>query len=151
MQGILRRNTWVNQINHFDILRQFLLQHTAKHGLATAYFTNHLDDTLAVKDRIAQGVKDCTAVTTRIKQVCVRSNLEGWLVKAKIIVIHGYGIFIESRWILLDYGDVVIHLFDPDTRSYYGLEDLWSEAKRVPFEPREPGGENDSAELPRKG
>ena len=62
--------------------------------------------------------------------------------------IEGYD---ESRWILLDYGDVVIHLFDPDTRSYYGLEDLWSEAKRVPFEPREPGGENDSAELPRKG
>jgi len=49
--------------------------------------------------------------------------------------IEGYG---ESRWILLDYGDVVIHLFDPDTRSYYGLEDLWGEAKRVPFEPRRP-------------
>ena len=47
----------------------------------------------------------------------------------------------ESRWILLDYGDVVVHLFDPETRAYYGLEDLWSRAKRVPFEPREPGGD----------
>lgn len=56
--------------------------------------------------------------------------------------IEGYQ---ESRWILLDYGDVVIHLFDEETRSYYGLEDLWGEAKRVPFEPRSglaaPGGE----------
>lgn len=48
--------------------------------------------------------------------------------------IEGYG---ESRWILLDYGDVVIHLFEPETREYYALEGLWAEAKRVPFEPRE--------------
>lgn len=52
--------------------------------------------------------------------------------------IEGYD---DSRWILLDYGDVVIHLFDPDTRSYYGLEDLWGQAKRVPFEPRQPDGD----------
>jgi ribosome-associated protein len=48
--------------------------------------------------------------------------------------IEGY---VESRWILLDYGDVVIHLFDADTREYYALEELWANAKRVPFEPRE--------------
>lgn len=46
--------------------------------------------------------------------------------------IEGYQ---ESHWILLDYGDVVVHLFDDNTRSYYGLEDLWSDAPRVPFEP----------------
>lgn len=45
--------------------------------------------------------------------------------------IEGYE---ESRWILLDYGDVVIHLFDRETRSYYALEDLWGQAKRVPYE-----------------
>ncbi len=49
--------------------------------------------------------------------------------------IEGY---VESRWILLDYGDVVIHLFEPQTRDYYAIEQLWSQAKRVPFEPREP-------------
>ena len=47
--------------------------------------------------------------------------------------IEGYD---ESRWILLDYGDVVIHMFEPDTRAYYALEQLWAQAKRVPFEPR---------------
>jgi ribosome-associated protein len=47
--------------------------------------------------------------------------------------IEGYE---ESRWILLDYGDLVIHLFEPETREYYALEQLWSQAKRVPFEPR---------------
>ena len=47
--------------------------------------------------------------------------------------IEGYE---ESRWILLDYGDLVVHLFEPETREYYALEQLWSHAKRVPFEPR---------------
>jgi ribosome-associated protein len=37
---------------------------------------------------------------------------------------------------LLDYGDVVVHMFDAETRAYYAIEDLWAEAKRVPFEPR---------------
>lgn len=37
----------------------------------------------------------------------------------------------ECRWILLDYGDVVIHLFDAETRGFYDLENLWAEAKRV--------------------
>lgn len=45
--------------------------------------------------------------------------------------IEGYE---ESRWILLDYGDVVIHLFDPPTREYYALEDLWAGARRVPLD-----------------
>ena len=48
--------------------------------------------------------------------------------------IEGYE---ESRWILLDYGDVVIHLFEPETREYYALEELWGQAKRVPFQPRD--------------
>ena len=42
--------------------------------------------------------------------------------------IEGYS---ESRWILLDYGSVVIHLFETDTRDFYGLENLWSDAERV--------------------
>ena len=42
--------------------------------------------------------------------------------------IEGYE---ASRWILLDYGDVVVHLFEPEKRSYYALEDLWGQAKRI--------------------
>ena len=44
--------------------------------------------------------------------------------------IEGYN---ESRWILLDYGSVVIHMFDAETRAFYALEDLWSDARRVPL------------------
>lgn len=39
----------------------------------------------------------------------------------------------ESRWIVLDYGSIVIHLFDEDTRKYYRLEELWADSPRVTF------------------
>jgi ribosome-associated protein len=42
--------------------------------------------------------------------------------------IQGYQ---ASRWIVQDYGDVVVHVFDPDSRTYYALEDLWADAPRV--------------------
>ena len=34
----------------------------------------------------------------------------------------------EARWILLDYLDVIVHIFTPDAREYYRLEQLWGEA-----------------------
>ncbi len=37
----------------------------------------------------------------------------------------------ESRWIVLDYGTVVIHLFDEETRDFYSLEALWADATKV--------------------
>jgi ribosome-associated protein len=36
-----------------------------------------------------------------------------------------------SQWILMDFGDVVAHIFRSDIREHYGLEKLWSDAKRV--------------------
>jgi ribosome-associated protein len=37
----------------------------------------------------------------------------------------------DSHWILLDYGSIVIHLFDEKSRDFYRIEDLWAGAKRV--------------------
>lgn len=44
--------------------------------------------------------------------------------------IEGYD---ESRWIVLDYGSVVVHLFDDETREFYDLESLWADGKPVPL------------------
>jgi ribosome-associated protein len=38
---------------------------------------------------------------------------------------------VDSGWLLLDYGDVVVHIFAPAERDYYQLEQLWSQAEPV--------------------
>jgi ribosome-associated protein len=37
----------------------------------------------------------------------------------------------SARWVLIDYGSVIVHLFAPEEREYYGLERLWSQAAQV--------------------
>jgi ribosome-associated protein len=37
----------------------------------------------------------------------------------------------EGRWILIDYGDFVVHVFSEDARTYYDLEQIWGDATRV--------------------
>jgi ribosome-associated protein len=45
--------------------------------------------------------------------------------------IEGYE---ASKWVVQDYGDVVVHVFDPDARQYYALEELWADAGQVEWE-----------------
>lgn len=49
--------------------------------------------------------------------------------------------FHASTWIILDYVDVVVHVFHRETRSYYNLERLWSDAKASAIEDKVPATE----------
>jgi ribosome-associated protein len=37
----------------------------------------------------------------------------------------------EGKWIVIDYGDIIVHLFEPETRKYYALEELWGKGIRI--------------------
>jgi ribosome-associated protein len=41
-------------------------------------------------------------------------------------------------WVLLDYDDVIVHIFDPETRTFYGLDRLWGDAPRLSWEESPP-------------
>ncbi len=38
-----------------------------------------------------------------------------------------------ARWVLMDYGDIIIHIFSEETRTFYELEKLWIDAPRIPI------------------
>lgn len=40
----------------------------------------------------------------------------------------------EGRWVLLDFGDIVVHVFHEEDRSYYALERLWRDCPAIPLE-----------------
>ena len=43
----------------------------------------------------------------------------------------------EARWVLMDYLDLVVHVFTPETRDFYRLEDLWGDQPRIVLDPEE--------------
>lgn len=53
--------------------------------------------------------------------------------------IEGYD---EGSWILIDFVDLVVHIFLPQTREYYNLEMLWSDMPRIQFDDEEEPHEN---------
>jgi len=62
----------------------------------------------------------------------IASAVEGLLKKEQI-----YALGVEGReanqWVLMDYGDVVVHIFEDHMRGFYDLEGLWIDAQRVPL------------------
>jgi ribosome-associated protein len=59
-------------------------------------------------------------------------NVEETLEKAGFPArqIEGYR---TANWILMDFGDLVVHLFDPENREFYGLDRIWRDGKQLPI------------------
>lgn len=69
----------------------------------------------------------CSANTaTQVRAIA--DNIEDELAKENIQFSHKEG-YHEGEWILMDYGDVVAHIFKTANRDYYALEKLWGDAK----------------------
>ncbi|MCF7832753.1 MAG: ribosome silencing factor [Candidatus Marinimicrobia bacterium] len=66
--------------------------------------------------------------TTHLKSLS--DYIEDELSNYKVKVWHKEGL-VNLKWILMHYVDVVVHLFDPETREYYDLETLWADAEKI--------------------
>ena len=61
--------------------------------------------------------------------------------------VEGYDL---GDWILVDFGDLVVHVFTLETRAFYGLENLWGDAPRMSLVPRQ-SRRDSGASAARKG
>jgi ribosome-associated protein len=65
------------------------------------------------------------------RQVTAIAEFVGQDLKAKGIKFLGIEGLREGHWVLMDYCDVIIHIFYEPVRAFYDLESLWADAKRV--------------------
>jgi ribosome-associated protein len=71
----------------------------------------------------------CSGMSDRQLQTISESVEEAMANAGKeLLAIEGFG---EGRWILMDFGDVIVHVFLDALREYYDLEKLWADAPRV--------------------
>jgi ribosome-associated protein len=84
------------------------------HELTT--FADYFVICSGTSDRMLQALADAVMDQVRMdyKEYGIRGRKEG---------------LSENGWVLVDFGDVILHLFSPDRREYYQLEELWNQSK----------------------
>ena len=65
----------------------------------------------------------------QVQAICdeIQEQLKSQL-KSRVVRIEGYG---SAEWVLLDYGDFIVHVFEQKAREFYDLERLWRDARKV--------------------
>lgn len=91
------------------------------------------EDVVALDLRGLSGVCDYVVIATGTSDRQMRGVADALSEYGKKIGQRPYGIagYDSSTWIILDYVDVVVHLFDRDRRNFYDLELLWGDAPQV--------------------
>jgi ribosome-associated protein len=95
-------------------------------------------DTVVLGVRSVFGVADAFVITSGGNTRQVRTVVDEVERHVSIasgrspVRVEGLG---DARWVLMDYGDFIVHVFLDEARSYYNLERLWSDAERVRWEP----------------
>ncbi len=69
----------------------------------------------------ASSFKQTRAIADHIEESLSKSSIEPHHIEGRQ----------DGNWILLDYGDVIVHIFHEETRKFYDLERLWGDAKRI--------------------
>ena len=71
----------------------------------------------------------CAGTSTRHVSA-ISADVQEQLAALGMPVYHKQGLQ-DARWVILDLGSVVLHVFEPETREFYNLDYLWQEAKEV--------------------
>ncbi len=99
-------------------------------------------DNKKAKDIVLLGVYKVTTIadyfiiasgTSSIQVKALADEIENKMNEIGVKLHHMEG-YSDARWILLDYGVIVVHVFREDTRDYYDLERLWRDAEKVELE-----------------
>jgi ribosome-associated protein len=90
-------------------------------------------DVVTLNVSLQTQMMDVLVICTGTSNVHIRSLADGVIESMKE---HGYkGVraegYSDARWVLLDYGDVVLHIFAEDDREFYRLEEFWHGAPRL--------------------
>ena len=106
-----------------------------------AVFAAEMADNKRAEDIEIYNVADLTSMTeyfvicsagSENQMKAISDEIESNLKEKNIEPLHVEG-YRSSTWVLYDYGDVIIHIFNKETRMFYSLERLWSDAKKVEF------------------
>jgi len=108
----------------------------------TAAFCANLADTKKAKDTLLLDTEPITSladyfvITSVESRTQMRALAEEMLKAAKHAGIRPLGTEIDhgGRWTVLDFGDVIVHLFHHEDRQYYQLERFWNHATEIPRE-----------------
>lgn len=80
-----------------------------------------VDGAAANKFIIAQG-------NTNMQVTAIADSIREYVQEKSSVKPYNYDGYRNAQWIVIDYGDILVHIFTPETRSYYNLEELWSDA-----------------------
>jgi ribosome-associated protein len=99
-----------------------------------AVWKKKADDIVLLNLKKISGVTDyfiiCSVGSEVQARVVADAVLDGALGKSNVSHVEGYE---YGRWILIDFFCVVLHIFLPDVRDFYGLERLWGDAPKEEF------------------
>jgi ribosome-associated protein len=93
----------------------------------------HCTDVVALDMRKVSQVTDYFLIVTGTSDRQMRSVADEItdLAQKKDLSLFGRAGYEQGRWVLLDFIDAVVHIFDAQSRKYYDLELLWGDAKRL--------------------
>lgn len=105
--------------------------------LAEIVLDRRAEDVVALDVRAITSFADTFVLATGTSDRHVRSVADALVEAAKAagekpLGVEGYD---DGRWVLIDLGDVVIHLFRREVREYYDLDRLWADAPRIDVDP----------------